>query len=171
MKYLLDSNIFIQAYNQYYAKEIVPSFWRWLEKDEEIYTIKQVKEEIKKGRNGLYDLIKNIQEVQIEEVQKVADNIREVEQYITKTYPDKSENKKFSDAADFQLIVAALNNQNITIVTHEVLIEYSLPKYRPPVPTDRPKVIKIPNVCKDYSIKCINTFELLKIKKVSLCNY
>lgn len=30
--YLLDANIFIQAKNRHYAFDVVPGFWRWLER-------------------------------------------------------------------------------------------------------------------------------------------
>ncbi|WP_448218276.1 DUF4411 family protein [Endozoicomonas sp. 2B-B] len=33
MQYLLDANTFIQAKNQYYAMDICPGYWDWLERE------------------------------------------------------------------------------------------------------------------------------------------
>ncbi|MDF0602685.1 DUF4411 family protein [Psychromarinibacter sp. C21-152] len=46
--YVIDANVFIQAANSYYAFDIVPKFWSWLESElgSRLFTITPVKDEI-----------------------------------------------------------------------------------------------------------------------------
>lgn len=56
--YLLDTNVFITAANNYYAFDLIPSFWSKLEKiskTDAISVIDKVYEEIKKGDDELKD--------------------------------------------------------------------------------------------------------------------
>ena len=49
MKYLLDTNVFIQAYKRYYAFDFCPGFWEWLIMQNaagKVASIDKVKEEI-----------------------------------------------------------------------------------------------------------------------------
>lgn len=49
MKYLLDTNIFIQAKNLHYGLDFCPAFWEWLilkNKEGIIYSIDKVYDEI-----------------------------------------------------------------------------------------------------------------------------
>jgi len=61
-KYLLDTNVFIEAKNRYYGFDFCPAFWNWLvllgEKDR-LASVKHVKDEIAKGEDELSHWIKN----------------------------------------------------------------------------------------------------------------
>jgi Domain of unknown function (DUF4411) len=49
VKYLLDSNVMIEAYRTYYAFDFVPAFWDWLSSRNragEIYSVPAVKREL-----------------------------------------------------------------------------------------------------------------------------
>lgn len=49
MAYLLDSNIFIQAKNEYYGFDLCPGFWEWLEQQNaagKVFSIDRVQEEL-----------------------------------------------------------------------------------------------------------------------------
>jgi hypothetical protein len=53
---LLDSNVFIQAKNLYYAFDICPGFWEWLDSvtgGPDVGTITKVRDEISGGRDQL----------------------------------------------------------------------------------------------------------------------
>lgn len=39
MAYLLDANVFIEAANRYYATDICPGFWQWIEREAATGTI------------------------------------------------------------------------------------------------------------------------------------
>lgn len=54
VKFLLDANVFIEAYRRYYSFDIAPSFWELLEKFAEsgkIISIDRIGNELKKGNN------------------------------------------------------------------------------------------------------------------------
>lgn len=56
--YLLDANIFIQAKNHHYAFDVVPGFWRWLERAHGIGiagSVERVREELLVGKDELAD--------------------------------------------------------------------------------------------------------------------
>ncbi len=60
--YLLDSNIFIEAKNRYYAFDICPGFWTWLEQaaiDGPMASISKVYDELAAGNDALAEWIDN----------------------------------------------------------------------------------------------------------------
>ena len=89
MKYLLDTNIFIDAHKRYYQQNIVPSFGQWLVDDSDIYTLAEVKTEIKNGNDDLFELIKNLK------VLPVGLSIKKVSDYITNHYTSQAEVSNF----------------------------------------------------------------------------
>jgi hypothetical protein len=55
--YVLDSNVFIQAANQYYAFDLVPSFWEglvWHADRGRVLSIDRVSQELTKGQDELW---------------------------------------------------------------------------------------------------------------------
>lgn len=152
MKYILDANIFIEANKRYYSKEIVPSFWEFLKKDNDIYTIKEVKEEIKAGNDNLFNLIKDVKELKNNNSQQT----QKITTYINSEY-SKAEVNKFFSGADIHLIFSAVSENNLKIVTHEKLL------------SEKAKRISIANICKKFRILYCDTFEMLKEKEIDLC--
>jgi len=56
MKYLVDSNCFIQAKNEFYGFDFCPGFWQWVDEQHTlnvIYSIKAVGDELKHGSDEL----------------------------------------------------------------------------------------------------------------------
>lgn len=54
--FVLDADVFIQAYRNYYAFDIVPSFWSFLihhANDKKICSVDKVKEELPRGKDAL----------------------------------------------------------------------------------------------------------------------
>lgn len=50
--YLVDSNVLIEAKNRYYAFDIAPGFWEWLERAHRtgcVFSIEKVEEELLRG--------------------------------------------------------------------------------------------------------------------------
>ena len=154
MKYLLDANIFIEAYKRYYHNKIVSNFWQWLVKDEEIYTIQEVKDEIRGGNDQLYQLIKDIRVVDSTQ------NFNEVSTYVVQNYRTQAEINNFLAKADPLLIATGINNAGVTVITNEVLVGNNSNK------------IKIPNVCKGLNVNYKNgIFDILKSKQIDLSSY
>jgi hypothetical protein len=59
MKFLLDSNIFIEAKNRYYGFDICPGFWDWIDHvcANDVASIVEVRDELIDGRDDLADWI------------------------------------------------------------------------------------------------------------------
>lgn len=154
--YLLDSNVFIEAKNRYYAFDIAPVFWSWLDElfsgDARIIT--NVRDEILDGSDELADWMK---------VRKDEAWILDVDDEKTQlAFTDlanevSSANYKASAINDFlsradPWIVAKAQVEQATIVTHEQLDLGARRK------------IPLPNPCQSRAITCLNTFDFLRLK-------
>ncbi len=56
--YLLDANVFIEAKNRYYAFDIAPGFWAWLDRAHQhslAVSIDAVRDELRNGSDELAD--------------------------------------------------------------------------------------------------------------------
>ena len=152
MKYLLDANIFIEAYKRYYSESIVPSFWNFLIDHLQIFTIQQVKEEIKKGKDELPQLIEKVKIYPNTDFDDLS-----ISDHILSTYNREEERRKFLDSPDFILVGLSINKrEELTIVTHEKLLGKGSKK------------ISIPNICKRFELNHCNTFEMLNELNIQL---
>ena len=153
MRYLLDSNVLIDANRDYYPIERVPEFWDWLL---HLATQGRVKvpveafEEVKDASDHLAHWIKEHRTALLEETElEVGPVSRAVEVGYA---PDLTESELEKLGAD-PFIVAygvALPGQ-VTVVT----MERSRPK--------RQRANRhIPDVCADLKVPCIDTYELLR---------
>jgi len=62
LTYLIDSNIFIQAQNEYYCMDICPGFWDFLSErfhSGELISIRQVYDEISHKDDPIYEWVKD----------------------------------------------------------------------------------------------------------------
>lgn len=155
-KYLLDANIFIEAYKRYYAFDLVPAFWEHLASQSEAGTISSIdkvkaeihpkneqlarwaREEFKRWESTAVDDTKN-------RYQHLVEWAATHEQYNEHA---KDEFMK-ADKADAWLIAHALANKYI-VVTEE---RYNV---------DIQRRIPIPNVCESFGIEWVNTFQMLR---------
>lgn len=153
MKYLLDSNTFIQAKNTYYSMSICPGYWEWIlmkQDNKELCSIDFVMKELIRGNDNLAQWAKdngqlfipsNDKKTQIN-FRNVADHARTIGEF------EKTERDKFMKGADPWLIAKAITI-GATIVTHEKL------------DVRNKKKISIPLICREFDVGCINTFDLL----------
>ena len=155
MPYLLDSNTFIQAKNQYYAFDVCPAYWDWLlqaNQSKLVFSVSKVKEELVGGSDALAQWAQ----------QQSADfflppdpatlaALAQVSAWVTSRNYDQAAITEFLQRADFFLVGQALAG-NFTVVTHEVQANTT-------------KKVKIPNVCAGLNVKCINTFAMLSLEK------
>ena len=157
MKYLLDSNIFIEPKNSYYGFSLCPGFWDWLKTCQDIGSISEVRKELLDGNDQLVSWIKkefkpnrfyNISDIDIQECYHTIGDFIETCSFET---PVKQE---FYNGADGWLIAAALAKK-ATIVTHERL------------DFNAKKRISIPYVAHHFSIKFVKLFDVLNEYKVS----
>lgn len=154
MLYLLDANVFIEAKNRYYAFDIVPAFWTWMDYVvvKNVRTITMVRDELLIKDDPLGDWMR---------ARKDADWILPVDDEATQiAFADIANEldgsqyhrpgvEKFLSGADPWLIAKAMT-LGATIVTHEVANEMVLRR------------VPIPNLCRARSVTCMDTFDAMR---------
>jgi|SRR5207245_2619053 len=161
-RYVLDSNVFIQAHRTYYGFDFCPGFWLALSRQHEakrIFSIDKVKAELLPLSDELSRWVndrapdtffKGTADKAVSDA--FGDMIIWVQNEPQFTPEAKAE---FASVADGWVIAYAKAN-GLVVVTHE---EYA-PDVRRKVP--------IPNVCLEFGVDYCNTFEMLRQLKVRL---
>lgn len=162
-KFLLDANIFIEAYQRYYSFDIAPSFWEALKQNAEsgkLISIDRISHEI--NRFDDTDKLKCWANDEFINWFESTDDLAIFETYrniiqwaINQTQFTDAAKNEFASVADSWLVACA-KARNYTVVTHEV---YNVQIKRK---------IPIPNVCRAFGIPYINTFEMLRSLGVKL---
>lgn len=157
LKYILDTNVFIEASRRYYSFEFAKPFWTSLcdyGNKGVICSIDKVHDEIKNGDDALKEWAVNdfhscFQSTQQPDVLSAYANIVQwaqgQSQFLQRAKDVFMEDKN----ADTWVLAFALA-KSVKVVTHEV--------FSP----EAQKRIPIPNVCQAFSIDCCDTFVLLK---------
>ncbi|MGE4502310.1 MAG: DUF4411 family protein [Thiomicrospira sp.] len=153
MRFLLDANTYIQAKNQYHGMDICPAYWDWLDQQfalGELASIDMVGMELKAGNDELADWAKDRPHHFIsnddEPTQQVFTTI--VQSLMVGDYNAGSRDNFIAKADPW--IIAKASVLGATLVSHESRLE----------PTT--KKVKVPNVCDEFGVSCISTFELLR---------
>jgi|tagenome__1003787_1003787.scaffolds.fasta_scaffold20588932_2 hypothetical protein len=160
MTYLLDSNVFIQAKNQYYAFDIVPAFWDWLvaaNTQGTVFSIEHVRDELFDYQDELTVWAKGRDQAGgffLAADDAVLPSLRAVAQWAQgQNFTDAAVNE-FLDAADYHLVAHAHAHGHIA-VTQEV--------YEPAIT----RKIKIPNACQGLGVPWVNTYTMLRTEGAS----
>ena len=150
MKYCLDTNVFIQAWNEYYAIDFFPDYWESLDKFAQqgaIFATEEVKKEIEATDDALKDWLsprpyffKSIDET--------------VQECLTKVFKDPKHHRLVDSItgrskADPWVIAHALAEEAIVVTKEEF------------APPETPR-IRIPNVCEALGVEWINDYELIR---------
>jgi len=159
--YLLDANTLITAKNFYYPIRRVPEFWDWLIHQGQLSNIKipiEIYEEFKdtKPKDGEKDELSLWAELPDTKEAILFKEEAEVDLVARVTYggytPNPTDDELIKMGQDPFLISYALKDRdNRCVVTTEV----SKPKRQG---ANR----HIPDVCKTFDIRCINTFQLIQ---------
>lgn len=153
--YLMDANTYISAKNLYYDMSFCPAYWDWLDlqfSQGQVASVQMVYDELVNKGDELSEWVK----VRKNQFLPVTDiNVQQqYSQIIQHVYQLPNKNPanvaNFVDGADPWLIAKAVVSGAI-IVTQERLN-----------PSESKK-IKIPNICNDFNVKYIDSFELLRI--------
>ncbi|SHJ05335.1 DUF4411 family protein [Halodesulfovibrio aestuarii] len=153
--YLLDANVFIQAKNLHYRFPTFPCFWSWLDEcntNGQLASINFIKQELANGNDTLASWAKAassnwfLQESDIQTQQNFSSIAHWV---ITHQQFHQTAKNEFLSCGDPWLIAKA-KSINATIVTHEKSVPQSKKK------------IFIPDVCIQYGVQYIDTFDLLE---------
>lgn len=156
MKYLLDTNIFIQAKNLHYGMDFCPAFWEWLEKqnaEQKVFSIEKVADELASGSDKLADWASERGNAFfLPPDEKVLVALAQISQWVTgQQQYDPAAISTFFQVADYYLVAHALSD-GFAVVTHEV-------------PSDGYKKIKIPNVCIGMQVKFVTPYQMLRTEK------
>lgn len=150
---IIDANVLIEAANNYYRFDHVPGFWAWLADsvaDGVIRSVSLVAEEIESPS----ELVEWVGEqearnlfVDISDPACQAEYSRMAEWVVGEPYGPEHI-AKFLSGADLWIVAVARVN-GWTVVTQEKSVGPGSKK------------IKIPNVCDQFGVEVINTFDLL----------
>lgn len=159
--YGLDANVFIEAAKRYYAFDIFPKFWTTLVNlagNGSIQSIDRVRDELLKGRDELAQWFQvNFSQATVSTTDSlVIESYSEVMKWALNQaqFLDPAKHN-FARGADGWLIAYARQN-NCVVVTQE--------RFNPNIK----RTIPIPNVCRVFEVRCIDTFEMLRELRVRI---
>lgn len=144
-RYLLDTNIFIQARNLHYGFDFCPAFWEWLIAQNgtgRVASIDKVGDELSDwatARGAGFFLPPD---------DPVLPALGQVSSWATSQTYEPAAIATFLQVADYWLVAHALAH-GFVVVTHEV-------------PSNSTRKIKIPNACIGLGITCISPYEMLR---------
>lgn len=156
--FVLDTNVFIEAYRRYYAMDLCPGFWKCIEhycRETRLVSIDRVRNEISEG-DELDAWVKQAPDelfastAEDETVQAFSKMMAWVQ---NETFL-QSAKEEFARVADGWLIAYA-EVHGLVVVTGETFD-----------PNRRNKV-KIPNVCRQFDVPYVDTFSMLRSLEVS----
>lgn len=167
-KFLIDSNSFITPYRQYYAPDLVPTFWKKLSiaaKSGRLVLLDMVKDEIDKGQDDLNDLVSEQSGFVVcnHKSKEIVCKYQEILQYMqTCGFYKEDALRTWSNTkvADPWLIAAASVN-DYTIITLEVS-SGGLNKSTPS------KNAKIPDVAKKFGVKTNNLYYMMRQLEINI---
>ena len=153
-QFVLDANVLIQANLGYYAPDICPSFWQALlsaYRDGQVVSIDKVRDEIYRINDNLSEWVKAECSAMFvsSELQPVVDTFAEMVDWAQRNHFTAAAKAEFATAAD-GWIAAYARESNATVVTLETY------------DADIKRKVKLPNVCRQFDVGYINTFDLLR---------
>lgn len=155
MAYLLDANAFIEAKKRWYGFDFCPAYWDWLDAAHaagSVFSIERVGTELLAGDDELTDWARARGEsFFLRPDTRVLGSLSQLSTWVTSGQYDQSAATTFLDVADSYLVAHA-HAYDHTVVTHEKV-------------ENTPRKVKIPNACAELNVKCVNTFEMLRIER------
>ena len=157
--YLVDANVLIEAKNRYYAFDIAPGFWNWLDHayaNSLACSIDAVKQELLAGADELGDWARAHAEFFRPLDQPTTAQFRDLSTWVNSArYAQAAINAFASNAADY-LLVAHARAHGHTLVTHE----RSQPNSK--------KRVLIPDACLAMGVEFADTFTMLRRTRARL---
>ena len=160
--YLIDSNIFIEAKNRYYAFDLVPSFWTFMDNafsGHHVRSIDMVYNELAGGTNELADWVKQRKSSSI--FLDVSDANTQAAYGVIANGLSASTHYKPAGVSHFlsgadPWIAAKAKVLGAIVVTHEL--------YDPGCK----KRVPLGNVCYDQGVTIMNTFDFMRALGIAL---
>lgn len=156
MRYLLDSNIFMEAKNRYYGFDFCPAFWEWIDRQHDagiVFSIEKVLDEIRAGADDLAEWAEARRDLFLRPGPGDTDSLRMTSAWANSADYASGAKRTFLEVAD-SFLVAQAHAAEVAVVTHEVS-------------NGSPNQIKIPEACAGLEVRCINPFEMLRIEGAS----
>ncbi len=151
---IFDANVFIEAKNRYYAFDINPGFWYWIQdahSRSEVATIDKVAAEIGAGNDQLKAWFKEMPPTfAIPFALSDQPYVTQLGQWAIRQSFTQAAIDEFMGSADLFLIAKAAANNHV-IVSHETLID-----------PNAKKRVKMPNACAEVGVECISIYESLR---------
>lgn len=151
-RYLLDSNVFIQAKNLHYGFDFCPGFWDWLiegNRDGTVASVERVGDELRAGDDDLKVWVEARGDgFFLRPDDAVVPALATVSDWAGSAGYQPAAAATFLQIADYWLVAHALAHGYV-VVTHEV-------------PADTTRKIKIPNACISLDLRCVNPYEMLR---------
>lgn len=158
MNYLLDANTLIEAKNRYYHMAICPGYWQWLQLKNQagqVASVDSVAEELLHGNDELTSWVATNKDIFL----PVSDGPTQqafaaIAAHVAAESPRMKAGAMddFLAGADPWLIAKAMVT-GATVVTHEA---FNL---------ETRKKFLIPNVCRQFGVRWMDTFQLLHMLK------
>lgn len=151
--YVLDTNVFVEAYQRYYALDLCPGFWTSLEYhvgDGRVHSIDRVKAEIAPG-DDLRVWVDQTPEGMFASTAAadVVARFADIMAWVQAGDFMEAAKAEFATIADGWLVAYAAINAH-TVVTHEV------------IHPDARRRVPIPNICAKFGVQYANTFDMLR---------
>ncbi|MFC2641484.1 MAG: DUF4411 family protein [Propionibacterium acidifaciens] len=153
MMFLVDSNVLIEAKNRYYAFDIAPGFWRWLDIAHgkgRACSIEKVRDELLRGDDELSGWVQSHRGFFFPPDERTVRVFPGLATWAeSQCFTQEALNGFTSDAADFMLVAHA-SAHSCTVVTHEM------------PGTGSRKRVKIPDACEALGVAWVDTFDMLR---------
>lgn len=153
MNYLLDANTYIQAKLQYYGMDFCPAYWDWLDARfvaGEVGSIEFIGKELKDGDDDLAKWAKARKEHFIKHEDDATQEVyAEIANFVMEQDYNAAERDRFLEKGDPWLISKA-KTLGATLVTQEATV------------SPGSKKVKIPNICVEFGVRSITTFDMLR---------
>jgi hypothetical protein len=150
-RYLLDTNVFIQAKNLHYGFDFCPAFWDWIDQARAtgaVASIERVGAELEAGGDDLADWARRRPDLFASPDPSIIPSLGVVSTWANGSNYEPVAISTFLQTADYYL-VAHGRAHNQVVVTHEVA-------------SPSPRRIKIPNACIGVGVKCVTPYEMLR---------
>lgn len=155
-KYLLDTNFFLDSCLRYYQNDFFPDFWKWIKYSTQttsiIRTIKKVKEELNKKDDFISDFIKGLpKDFFIDETRYLEYYGKVIRTSQTMEFNQPAKEKFAEKSRADAWLLAVASSDSFIIVSNEKMPDKK-----------EKKNIKIPRMCNELNIRCIDIFDFIK---------
>lgn len=158
--YVLDTNVFIDAANAYYAFDLAPGYWEFLVRlfnSGHAVSIKQVSDELDKAGNE--DPVRVWAKANKKHF--VAPDARVLASYQQVIDWAKGQSYERNAISEFQRVADSW------IVAHALTYEWVVVTREKPAPGSK-KRIKIPDACTGVGVECTSPFDMLRREEMCL---